>query len=90
MSTDTTSATNTDRVCACGGEDSRRDCYGLSGTGAGVGTVIATYLTGVVADRYSFRPVLVVASAIPLAAAAAIVILVRNTSATRRGVVYPI
>jgi len=63
---------------------------GLSGTGAGVGTVIATYLTGVVADRYSFRPVLVVASAIPLAAAAAIVILVRNTSATRRGVVYPI
>src|SRR5207245_7759743 len=47
---------------------------GLSGTGAGVGTVIATYLTGVVADRYSFRPVLIVASAIPLVAAAAILI----------------
>ena len=63
---------------------------GLSGTGAGVGTVIATYLIGVVADRYSFRPVLIVASAVPLVAAAAIVILVRNTGATRRGVVYPI
>jgi len=63
---------------------------GLSGTGAGVGTVIATYLIGVVADRYSFRPVLIVASAVPLVAAAAIVVLVRNTGATKRGVVYPI
>ena len=63
---------------------------GLSGTGAGVGTVIATYLIGVVADRYSFRPVLIVASVVPLVAAAAIVILERNTGATRRGVVYPI
>ena len=63
---------------------------GLSGTGAGVGTVIATYLTGVVADRYSFRPVLIVASAIPLVAAVAILILVRNTEATRRGVIYRI
>ncbi|HJZ73740.1 MAG TPA: MFS transporter [Vicinamibacterales bacterium] len=63
---------------------------GLSGTGAGVGTVLATYLTGIVADRYSFRPVLIVASAIPIAAAAAILILVRNNRATSRGLVYPI
>src|SRR5262249_19636365 len=35
---------------------------GLSGTGAGAGTILATYLTGLVADRYSFRPVLIVAS----------------------------
>jgi ACS family hexuronate transporter-like MFS transporter len=63
---------------------------GLSGTGAGVGTVLATYLTGIVADRYSFHPVLIVASAIPLVATAAILILVRNTSATRRGLLYPI
>jgi ACS family hexuronate transporter-like MFS transporter len=63
---------------------------GLSGTGAGVGTVVATFLTGFVADRYSFRPVLIVASVIPLVAAAAILVLVRNTSATKRGVVYPI
>src|SRR5262249_47233317 len=51
---------------------------GLSGTGAGVGTVLATYLTGIVADRYSFRPVLIVASLIPLVAAAAILILVKG------------
>ena len=48
---------------------------GLSGTGAGVGTIVATYLTGLVADRYSFRPVLITASVIPLVAAAAILIL---------------
>jgi ACS family hexuronate transporter-like MFS transporter len=70
--------------------DSVASVSGLSGTGAGVGTVLATYLTGMVADRYSFRPVLFVASAIPIVAAAAILILVRNNDATRRGVVYPI
>jgi MFS transporter, ACS family, hexuronate transporter len=63
---------------------------GLSGTGAGVGTIVATFLTGVVADRYSFRPVLIVASVVPLVAAAAILALVRNTSATKRGIVFPI
>ncbi len=63
---------------------------GLSGTGAGVGTVMATYLTGIVADRYSFRPVLIVASAVPILAAAAVLILVRNNSATKRGLVHPV
>jgi ACS family hexuronate transporter-like MFS transporter len=63
---------------------------GLSGTGAGIGTVVATYLTGIVADRYSFRPVLIVASVIPLAAAVALFVLVRDNAATRRGLVYPI
>jgi MFS transporter, ACS family, hexuronate transporter len=70
--------------------DSVASVSGLSGTGAGVGTVLATYLTGIAADRYSFRPVLIVASAIPIVAAAAILILVRNNGATRRGLVYPI
>jgi len=63
---------------------------GLSGTGAGVGTIVATFLTGIVADRYSFRPVLIVASVIPLIAAAAILVLVRNNRATKQGLVYPI
>ena len=63
---------------------------GLSGTGAGVGTVLATCLTGIVADRYSFQPVLIVASAVPIVAAVAILILVRNNSATSRGVVHEI
>ncbi len=70
--------------------DSVASVSGLSGTGAGVGTVLATYVTGIVADRYSFRPVLIAASAIPIVAAAAILILVRNNGATRRGLVSPI
>ncbi len=50
---------------------------GMSGTGAGIGTIAATYLTGVVADRYSFGPILVVASVIPFLALVAILKLVR-------------
>ena len=33
---------------------------GLSGTGAGLGTLAATFATGVVSDHYSFAPILVV------------------------------
>jgi ACS family hexuronate transporter-like MFS transporter len=50
---------------------------GMSGTGAGIGTIAATYLTGVIADHYSFGPILVAASIVPLFAAAAILKLVR-------------
>jgi ACS family hexuronate transporter-like MFS transporter len=50
---------------------------GMSGTGAGIGTVAATYLTGIVSDRYSFGPILVVASIVPLLACFAILKLVR-------------
>lgn len=60
---------------------------GLSGTGAGIGTILATYATGIVADRYSFEPILVAASLIPLVAMIAVVLLVRNTRATEAGVV---
>ncbi|HSK10369.1 MAG TPA: MFS transporter [Vicinamibacterales bacterium] len=55
---------------------------GMSGTGAGIGTIAATYLTGVVADRYSFAPILVVASLVPLVAAVLVLALVRNTRAS--------
>lgn len=51
---------------------------GLSGTGAGIGTIGATYLTGLVADRYSFTPVLIAASLVPLLATAAVLALVRE------------
>ncbi len=60
---------------------------GLSGTGAGIGTILATILTGVVADRYSFEPILIAASLIPLGATLAVVALVRNNQATDRGIV---
>ena len=38
---------------------------GMAGTAAGLGTIGATYLIGVVADRFSFTPILVVASFVP-------------------------
>ncbi|HEX9368741.1 MAG TPA: MFS transporter [Vicinamibacterales bacterium] len=51
---------------------------GLGGTAAGIGTIAATWLTGVVADRYSFEPLLIGASLIPLVAMIALLTLVRN------------
>jgi MFS transporter, ACS family, hexuronate transporter len=63
---------------------------GMSGTGAGIGTITATYLTGVVADRYSFEPILIAASLIPLLAVVAALTLVRNNRAAQEGVVNPI
>lgn len=63
---------------------------GLGGTGAGLGTIGAIYLTGWVADRYSFAPILAGASVIPLIALVAMLVLVRNTAATTAGVVRQI
>jgi ACS family hexuronate transporter-like MFS transporter len=63
---------------------------GMGGTGAGLGTIGAIYLTGWVADRYSFEPILLGASALPLVALGAILLLVRNTPATRAGIVHEI
>ena len=59
---------------------------GMGGTGAGLGTIGAIYLTGWVADHYSFAPILVGASIVPLVAMAAVLLLVRNTAETERGV----
>jgi ACS family hexuronate transporter-like MFS transporter len=59
---------------------------GMGGTGAGLGTIAAIYLTGRVADHYSFAPILVGASIVPLVAMAAVLLLVRNTVDTERGV----
>ena len=58
---------------------------GLSGTGAGIGTIAATLLTGAIADRMSFSPILIGASLVPLGCVAAVLLLVRNTEATRLG-----
>jgi len=55
---------------------------GLAGTGAGLGTIVSTFLIGVIADRFSFTPILVVASLVPLTAAFAVLLLVRNTEAS--------
>jgi MFS transporter, ACS family, aldohexuronate transporter len=63
---------------------------GLSGTGAGLGTIGSTFLIGLVADRFSFTPILVVASLVPLLAAALVLALVRNTADSGRGLVQVI
>jgi MFS transporter, ACS family, aldohexuronate transporter len=63
---------------------------GLSGAAAGAGTLISTYLIGVVADRFSFTPILITASVVPLAAAVLVVALVRNTDQSGRGLLKAI
>jgi ACS family hexuronate transporter-like MFS transporter len=63
---------------------------GLGGTGAGIGTIGAIYLTGWVSDRYSFAPILIGASFLPLVAMAAMLLLVRNTRETEKGMLNPI
>jgi ACS family hexuronate transporter-like MFS transporter len=50
---------------------------GFSGTGAGLGTIASTYLIGYVSDRYSFGPILIGASLVPLVATALVLLLVR-------------
>ncbi len=51
---------------------------GMSGTGAGLVTLVTTYLIGRVADRLSFQPIIIVASIVPCIAAFIIVTLVRT------------
>jgi MFS transporter, ACS family, hexuronate transporter len=60
---------------------------GMGGTGAGIGTILATLLTGFVADHYSFEPILAGAGSIALLAMLAVLLLARNTRATELGVV---
>jgi MFS transporter, ACS family, hexuronate transporter len=63
---------------------------GLGGTGAGIGTIVAIYITGWVSDRSSFAPILIGASILPLIAMAAMLLLVRNTKETREGILNTI
>jgi ACS family hexuronate transporter-like MFS transporter len=58
---------------------------GMSGAGAGIGTVISTYAIGRIADRYSFTPILVGASVIPFIATVLVLVLVRNNRHTGNG-----
>jgi ACS family hexuronate transporter-like MFS transporter len=50
---------------------------GLGGTGAGIGTLISTYLIGRIADRFSFQPIVLAGSIIPCLATAIFVLMVR-------------
>jgi ACS family hexuronate transporter-like MFS transporter len=68
--------------------DSVATVSGMGGAAAGIGTIAATYLTGAVADRYSFAPILIGASLVPLLAVVALLSLVRNAGS--RHLVRPI
>ncbi len=70
---------------------------GLSGTGAGIGTIIAFELVGHFSDvraaaavRHSFDPILVAAGLVPLVGMILVLLLVRNTRATDEGLVHRI
>jgi ACS family hexuronate transporter-like MFS transporter len=51
---------------------------GLSGTGAGLGTIVSTFLIGYVSDHYSFEPILITASFIPFIGMILVLLLIRS------------
>ena len=57
---------------------------GMSGTGAGLGTIISTFLIGYVSDHYSFEPILITASFIPFLGMLLVLILISPAKAQRR------
>jgi ACS family hexuronate transporter-like MFS transporter len=73
--------------------DSVASVSGLSGTGAGIGTIIAFGLIGHFSDArqaaatHSFDPIMIVAGLIPFLGMILVLLLVRNTRATDQGLV---
>ncbi|HET6962232.1 MAG TPA: MFS transporter [Terriglobia bacterium] len=70
--------------------DSVASVSGMSGTAAGVLTIVSTFIIGKIADSYSFKPILIAASLIPLIGVLVVLALVRNSKATEKGLVYRI
>ena len=58
--------------------DSVATVSGMSGTGAGLGTILSTFLIGYVSDHYSFEPILITASCIPFLGMILVLILIRQ------------
>ena len=56
---------------------------GMSGTGAGIGTIFSTYLIGYVSDHYSFKPILITASWIPFVGMLLVLFLIRPANQRR-------
>lgn len=69
---------------------------GLGGTGAGIGTILASALVGHYSDvrhamaTHAFDPIVVIAGLIPFVGMLLVLLLIRNTKATREGLVRPI
>jgi MFS transporter, ACS family, aldohexuronate transporter len=69
---------------------------GMSGTAAGLGTIVAFKLIGYFSDArqalgtHSFDPIIVVAGLVPFVAMILTLFLIRNSEATKRGLVRPV
>ena len=69
---------------------------GLSGTGSGIGTILAMKAVGYLSDArlssggHAFDPIIIASGIIPLIGMVLVLVLVRNTKATREGLVLPI
>jgi ACS family hexuronate transporter-like MFS transporter len=69
---------------------------GMSGTAAGFGTIVAFKFIGYFSDArenmggHSFDPIMIVAGLVPFVAMILVLLLMRNTRATDRGLVRPI
>jgi ACS family hexuronate transporter-like MFS transporter len=68
----------------------------LSGTGAGIGTIVAFKLIGYFSDAraaaatHAFDPIIIIAGLVPFAGMILTLLLVRNTKATNQGLVRQI
>ena len=66
---------------------------GLSGTGAGIGTIVAFKLIGYFSDArqatgtHSFDPIVIIAGLVPFIGMLLVLLLLRNTRATDEGLV---
>ena len=75
------------------GSESVASVAGFSGTGAGIGTIVAFKLIGYIADArqstgtHSFDPIVILAGLVPLVGMILVLLLVRNTEATNQGIV---
>ncbi|MFZ0421057.1 MAG: MFS transporter [Candidatus Sulfotelmatobacter sp.] len=75
------------------GSESVASVSGLSGTGAGIGTIVAFKLIGYFSDArqatgtHSFDPIVIIAGLVPFAGMILVLLLVRNTEATDQGLV---
>jgi ACS family hexuronate transporter-like MFS transporter len=69
---------------------------GLSGTGSGIGTIIAMKAVGYLSDAriadkgHVFDPIVIASGIIPVIGVLLVLLLVRNTRATREGLVRPV
>ena len=76
------------------GGESVASVSGLSGTGAGLGTIVAFKLIGYFSDSrqamtgHSFDPIVIVAGLVPFVGMILVLLLVRNTRATEEGLVH--